>query len=111
MTNQRTLITLLAAGAAFSFAVKVSAASVEKANDTDNLNLGSSWIGGTPPTSSDIAVWDGTVAAGITNAEAPPPELSYVRNERRSQWPVRPAAEHNPDDTINQLDAGGIQFI
>ena len=68
MTNQRTVIRLLAASAALSFATNVSAASVEKANDPDNLNLGSSWVGGTSPTSSDIAVWDTTVTTVITNA-------------------------------------------
>src|SRR5215469_207281 len=68
MTNQRTLITLLAASAAFSFAANVSAASVEKANNANNLNLGTSWVSGTPPTSSDVGVWDTNVTLGITNA-------------------------------------------
>ena len=38
------------------------AANVFKANDTDNLNLGTSWVGGVVPGASDVAVWDSTVA-------------------------------------------------
>jgi autotransporter-associated beta strand protein len=68
MTNQRTLITLLATCTALSFAANVSAANITKDNNANNLNLGSSWLGGTPPTSSDIAVWDSTVTSVITNA-------------------------------------------
>jgi fibronectin-binding autotransporter adhesin len=37
------------------------AADVIKADNADNLNLGSSWSGGVPPTSADVAVWDATV--------------------------------------------------
>ena len=43
------------------------AANISKADNTDNLNLGSSWTGGTPPTSSDVAVWDSTVTAARAN--------------------------------------------
>jgi autotransporter-associated beta strand protein len=67
MTNQKTLITLLAVGTVLSFAASVSAANVTKADDTDNLNLGSSWVGGTAPGSADIGVWDGTITAARTN--------------------------------------------
>jgi autotransporter-associated beta strand protein len=41
--------------------VTSQAASIFKADVSDNLNLGSSWSGGTPPDSSDIAVWDNRV--------------------------------------------------
>ncbi len=45
-----------------------SAGTVTKANNTDNLDLGSSWVSGTPPTAADIAVWDNTVtAANVVN--------------------------------------------
>jgi autotransporter-associated beta strand protein len=40
------------------------AADVVKTNNTDNLNLGSSWVGSTAPGSSDVAVWDNTSASG-----------------------------------------------
>jgi fibronectin-binding autotransporter adhesin len=36
---------------------------VVKANNTDNLNLGSSWVGGAPPASTKAAQWDSTVTA------------------------------------------------
>src|SRR5262249_51890151 len=32
-----------------------------------NLNIGTSWVGGTPPTSADVAVWDSTVTIARTN--------------------------------------------
>lgn len=48
-----------------------TAADVIKANNTDNLNLGSSWTGSTAPTDSDTAVWDSTVTgANTTNLGA-----------------------------------------
>lgn len=39
------------------------AAPITKANNADNLNFGSSWIGGTPPGAADIAIWDNTVTS------------------------------------------------
>ena len=44
-------------------ALTVPAATIVKTNNTDNLNLGSSWVGGVAPTSADIAQWDSTVTA------------------------------------------------
>lgn len=38
------------------------AADVIKANNTDTFNLGTSWVGGTLPTSIDVAVFDSTYA-------------------------------------------------
>lgn len=38
-----------------------AAATLPKANNTDNLNLTSSWSGGVVPGSGDVALWDGTV--------------------------------------------------
>lgn len=35
-----------------------------KADNADNLNLGSSWVGGVTPGSADVAVWDSTIALG-----------------------------------------------
>ncbi len=43
-------------------------ADVFKANNTDNLNLGSSWVGGTPPGAADVAVWDSTVTGDNATA-------------------------------------------
>lgn len=39
-----------------------SAAEIVKENNTDALNLTTSWVGGVAPTSADVAVWDATVA-------------------------------------------------
>ncbi len=47
----------------FAFCGTNHAANVFKANNADNLNLGTSWTGGVPPTSGDVAVWDSTVGA------------------------------------------------
>src|ERR1051325_4467472 len=37
------------------------AADVFKANNTDNLSIGSSWSGGSAPTSGDVGVWDNSL--------------------------------------------------
>lgn len=42
--------------------VQAGAQEITKASNTDALNLGSSWIGGTPPASGNVALWDSTVA-------------------------------------------------
>lgn len=44
-----------------------SAADVIKANNPNDLNLTSSWVGGVVPTAADVAVWDNTVT-GAMNA-------------------------------------------
>lgn len=44
----------------------MQAADVLKGNNTDALNLTTSWVGGATPTSSDVAVWDSTVTATNT---------------------------------------------
>lgn len=41
-------------------------AQISKANNTDNLILGSSWVGGTAPGSGDTAQWDNTVTSANT---------------------------------------------
>jgi len=44
-------------------AASARAADVTKANNTDDLNLASSWVGGSAPGSGDTIVWDSTVTA------------------------------------------------
>ncbi|RYD46780.1 MAG: hypothetical protein EOP85_06750, partial [Verrucomicrobiaceae bacterium] len=44
-----------------------SAAELIKANNPNDLNLTSSWVGGVVPTAADVAVWDNTVT-GAMNA-------------------------------------------
>ena len=39
-----------------------------KADNADNLNLGTSWVSGSPPTSADVGVWNGTVIADNTTS-------------------------------------------
>jgi autotransporter-associated beta strand protein len=51
---------LLAAGL---FSQPLSAADIIKANNTDALNLATSWSTATAPGTGDVAVWDSTVAA------------------------------------------------
>lgn len=38
-----------------------------KANNTDNLNVGTSWTNGVVPSSASVAIWDNTVTAANTN--------------------------------------------
>src|SRR5438874_2675537 len=45
---------------------QAGSATQTKANNTNNLNLTSSWVGGVVPTSSDIALWDSTVTSNNT---------------------------------------------
>ena len=46
--------------------MRAYAAVVNKANNTNNLNLGSSWVAGSPPGSGDIAVWSPSVTVANT---------------------------------------------
>jgi autotransporter-associated beta strand protein len=46
--------------------ISIQAADLLKANNTDDLNLGSSWTGGIVPGASDIAVWADAVGAANT---------------------------------------------
>jgi len=63
--TKRFLPLLALAGALVSTA---QAADITKANNTNNLNLGTSWGGGTAPGSTDVALWDSTVAGANTAA-------------------------------------------
>ncbi len=44
----------------------VAGGSVVKADNTDNLNLGSSWVGGTAPVATNTVQWDNTVTSPNT---------------------------------------------
>jgi autotransporter-associated beta strand protein len=59
------LVTLLAVTGGQS----VWAEDLIKDNNTDALNLGSSWVDGVVPGASDVAVWDSTVTAGSLAVE------------------------------------------
>ena len=45
----------------------VSASDVFKADNSDDLNLTTSWTGGVVPTAADVGVWDGTITAARAN--------------------------------------------
>jgi fibronectin-binding autotransporter adhesin len=47
--------------ASLSLTISLHAIDINKANNTDNLNAGTSWSGGTAPGTSDVGVWDSTV--------------------------------------------------
>ena len=54
---------LTRAGLILALAPAALASDVIKANNTGNLDLGASWVSGTPPGASDVGVWDATVTA------------------------------------------------
>ncbi len=58
--------TLLATGLGLAIASHAAEPIINKANNADNLNLTSSWSGGTAPASGDVASWDATVTADNT---------------------------------------------
>ena len=53
----------LAMAAICLIAAPLSAAVIDKTNNVTALNLGSSWVGGMPPTAADIAQWSATVTS------------------------------------------------
>ncbi|MBC8095288.1 MAG: autotransporter-associated beta strand repeat-containing protein [Akkermansiaceae bacterium] len=59
--NPAKFVALLATTALFCSSAQ--AADVVKADNPDDLNLGTSWVGGVTPTSNDIAVWNSTVTS------------------------------------------------
>lgn len=61
---RRTITGLTVLLGATSFA---GAATVQKANNTDNLDAATSWASGTAPTNLDIATWSSTVAGANTS--------------------------------------------
>lgn len=66
---------LLLASIFVSFNGTSPGADITKDNVLDNLNLGSSWVGGAAPGTGDIAVWNNTVTGPITNL--PGADLSW----------------------------------
>lgn len=70
MTLTRFYPRFAAAAAAIAFLPGTAfAADVYKANNTQNLNLGASWVSGTAPTSNDVAYYDNTVI-GTSNSSS-----------------------------------------
>jgi autotransporter-associated beta strand protein len=61
-----TAASLSVTGNTLNLVIASTAASVVKANNTNNLNLGTSWVGGSAPDSTKIATWNNTVTAANT---------------------------------------------
>jgi hypothetical protein len=57
---------LTVASAAVLASGSVQAANINKADNSDALNLTTSWTGSVVPTASDVAVWDSTVTSNNT---------------------------------------------
>jgi autotransporter-associated beta strand protein len=67
----RLLVSVSLALAALAGPGRLGAADVVKANNLNSLELGTSWVGGTAPTSADTAVFDSTFATvGALNTAA-----------------------------------------
>lgn len=80
-----------------------SGASIIKTNNTNALNLGSSWIGGAAPASGDLAVWNSSSAVGTLALGA---DVSwggiYVSNTAPGSVTLT-----NAVGTLNTLTLGG----
>lgn len=63
-TNLLNIITGIAVG--LMLANSATAADVVKTNNADNLNLGTSWVGGVVPGAADVAVWNNIVGSPNT---------------------------------------------
>lgn len=59
----KTLARILAFGGLLAVTSTGFASNVNKADNSNDLDLGTSWIGSLPPTSSDVALWDTTVSS------------------------------------------------
>ena len=84
----------------FAFCGTSHAADVVKANNTDDLKLGTSWISGVPPTSSDVAVWNNTVGA--------PNSVSLGAN---TNWAGIRIADPNGAVTLGFMNAAAITAV
>jgi autotransporter-associated beta strand protein len=61
-----TSATLSVVGSTLYLDIASTGGTVVKANNTTNLNLGTSWVGGVAPTSTKVAKWDNTVTTPNT---------------------------------------------
>ncbi len=66
---------LLLSWASIFVVCSTHAATIQKANNTNNLNLTTSWSGGVVPGANDIASWNNTV--GSSNSTAPGADLTW----------------------------------
>jgi autotransporter-associated beta strand protein len=61
VSSRRTILTASIAALLGAAAAPQASAQIVKADNLDNLNLGTSWVGGVAPGATDIATWDATV--------------------------------------------------
>ncbi|MGL4398951.1 MAG: beta strand repeat-containing protein [Luteolibacter sp.] len=61
-----TAASLSVSGNTLNLVITSTAPTVVKANNSNNLNLGTSWVGGTAPDSTKIALWNSTVTSANT---------------------------------------------
>ena len=73
------LLATAAAAALVVPAISARAADVLKADNVDDLDLGTSWVGGTAPGTEDVGVWDATVTAANSTALSAPYSLGGIR--------------------------------
>ena len=59
-------VVAIAIAATFPLTPRAAAATLTKANNINNLNSTSSWVGGVVPGSTDIALWNSTVTGANT---------------------------------------------
>jgi autotransporter-associated beta strand protein len=65
-TSPSVFAAAIAFGTAIWMPSVIEAATIIKANNSGNFNVGSSWVGSAVPASGDIARWDSTVTTGNT---------------------------------------------
>ena len=61
-----TVPSLSITGNTLNLVISSTSASIVKADNTDNLNLGSSWVGGVAPSTVDVAKWNNIVTTANT---------------------------------------------
>ena len=115
------VINARAIGLALLVAARAEAADVIKTNNTDALNLGTSWVGGNAPTSSDVAVWDSTVTGPNTSAlggsvswqgiRVASPGGAVVISPSATQWLTNGAAGINLSAATTNFTANSRIFI
>ena len=87
------------------------AADIQKADNTDNLNLESSWVGGTVPGAGDVAVWPLVPSQTLTTSLGAPLEFAgiIVTNAAGSTLWNNYSITINGSDTLS-LGSGGILY-
>ena len=99
------ILTTLALGSS------LQAADIQKADNTDNLNLDSSWVGGTVPGAGDVAVWPLLPTQNLTTSLGAPLEFAgiIVTNAAGSTLWNNYNITINGSDTLS-LGSGGILY-